>query len=167
VNLLLANRDFFIEEDCRLIVLGSGDKLLEDELRALAARAPTQISLCARLDEAMSHLIEAGSDFFVMPSLFEPCGLNQMYSQVYGTVPIVSRVGGLVDTVTDVGEYPQTGTGLMCAPDAASLRDALARALVLFADTPRYAVVQQRCMVRDFSWRVAAAGYEQLYRESL
>jgi starch synthase len=69
---------------------------MEEEIRVLAAGAPQKIYLCARLDEPMSHLIEAGSDFFLMPSIFEPCGLNQMYSQVYGTVPIVSRVGGLI-----------------------------------------------------------------------
>ena len=136
-------------------------------MRALAAEAPTNVALVARLDEAMSHLIEAGSDFFVMPSLFEPCGLNQMYSQVYGTVPIVSRVGGLADTVTDADELPGSGTGLMCEPTAGSLGDALERALVLFADKPRYAAVQQRGMARDFSWEVAAAGYENLYREAL
>jgi starch synthase len=167
VNLVLANRDFFLDEDCRLIVLGSGDRRMEEELRALSSRASQKVALCAKLDEAMSHLIEAGSDFFVMPSLFEPCGLNQMYSQVYGTVPIVSRVGGLVDTVTDVDEQPATGTGLMCAPDAASLQDALSRALRLFADSSRYRAVQLRAMAHDFSWKVAAAGYEQLYRESL
>ncbi len=118
VDLVLANKDFFLKENCRLVVLGAGSKRLEGELRDLAAQAPKRISLSARLDEAMSHLIEAGSDFFIMPSLFEPCGLNQMYSQIYGTVPIVSRVGGLMDTVTDADERPADGTGLMCAPTA-------------------------------------------------
>lgn len=167
VDLVLANRDFFLNNDCRLVVLGSGDKRMEEELRALATEAPGKVSLCAKLDEGMSHLIEAGSDFFVMPSLFEPCGLNQMYSQNYGTVPIVSRVGGLADTVTDVDEQPESGTGIMCAPDARHLRDALQRALVLFADQPRFRAAQRRGMERDFSWSVAAKGYEQLYQESL
>jgi starch synthase len=167
VDLVLANRDFFLAHDCRFVVLGAGDKRMEEEMRALAAAAPGKVSLTAKLDEGMSHLIEAGSDFFVMPSLFEPCGLNQMYSQVYGTVPIVSRVGGLADTVSDADELPASGTGLMCEPNAESLRDALQRALVLYADKPRYAAVQQRGMARDFSWEVAAAGYENLYRESL
>ncbi len=125
MHLVLANRDFFRAHDCRLVVLGAGDKALEQEMRALAAEVPAKVSLATKLDEAMSHLIEAGSDFFIMPSLFEPCGLNQMYSQVYGTVPIVSRVGGLADTVSDADELPQTGTGLMCEPNAASLCDAL------------------------------------------
>ena len=167
VDFVLANRDFFLAHECRLVVLGSGDKRLEDDLRQLAAAAPHRVSLCARLDELMSHLVEAGSDFFLMPSVFEPCGLNQMYSQIYGTVPIVSRVGGLADTVSDADELPVTGTGLMCEPNAASLRDALHRALILFADHARYAAVQQRGMARDFSWKVAATGYEKLYQDSL
>jgi starch synthase len=167
LDLLLANRAFFLEQDCRLVVLGSGDKRYETELAALAAQAPNKVSLSVRHDEAMSHLIEAGSDFFIMPSLFEPCGLNQMYSQLYGTVPVVSRVGGLADTVTDADEQPDSGTGLMCEPTEASLRDALERALKLFADQPRMAAVQQRGMERDFSWNIAAEGYENLYRNSL
>lgn len=167
VDFVLANRDFFLKEDVRLVVLGAGDPRMEDELRELAATAPQRVFLSAKLDEAMSHLIEAGSDFFVMPSVFEPCGLNQMYSQVYGTLPIVSRVGGLADTVVDADERPSTGTGLMCEPNAASLRDALQRALVLFADKARFAKVQQRAMGKDFSWRIAAAAYEQMYQESL
>jgi starch synthase len=167
VDLVLANADFFRERDCRLIVLGTGDKRIERELRSLAAELPLKVFMCARLDESMSHLIEAGSDFFLMPSLFEPCGLNQMYSQVYGTVPVVSRVGGLVDTVRDADQDPSGGTGLMCEPNAASLRDALERAMKLFANKPRYAAAQQRAMARDFSWKTAAAGYVALYREAL
>lgn len=167
VDLVLANRDFFLAHDCRLVVLGSGDPRLENELRTLAAGAPQKISLSVRLDEAMSHLIEAGADFFVMPSIFEPCGLNQMYSQAYGTVPIVSRVGGLADTVVDADADPAAGTGLMCDPNAAGLRDALQRALRLFGDGKRHAAVQQRGMARDFSWKSAAAGYERLYQDSL
>jgi starch synthase len=167
VDLVLANQDFFLTEGCRLVVLGSGERRYEDAMRALAARAPARIALTAKLDEAMSHLIEAGSDFFLMPSLFEPCGLNQMYSQLYGTIPIVSRVGGLADTVVDIDERPDAGTGLVCEPDAASLRESLGRALGLFADKPRLAAVQQRCMARDFSWKNAATGYERLYRDSL
>src|ERR1017187_3328225 len=167
VDLVLANSGFFADRECRLVVLGTGDKRMERELRALAAQFPSKIFMCARLDEAMSHLIEAGGDFFVMPSLFEPCGLNQMYSQVYGTIPIVSRVGGLVDPVRDADEDPAGGTGIMCDPGAASLGDALERALKLFGNKPRYAAIQQRGMARDFSWRTAAAAYEALYRDSL
>ncbi len=167
VDLVLANTDFFTKRDTRFVILGSGDRRMEAELGKAAAAAPARISVCARHDESMSHLIEAGSDFFLMPSLFEPCGLNQMYSQVYGTVPVVSRVGGLVDTVRDSDEDPEAGTGIMCEPDAVSLRDALERALALFGDKPRLAAVQQRCMARDFSWKTAAAAYDALYRDAL
>jgi len=167
VDLVLANSDFFESQDCRLVVLGRGDKRMESEFRALATRFPARVFLCTKLDEAMSHLIEAGSDFFVMPSHFEPCGLNQMYSQAYGTVPIVSRVGGLVDTVRDADEDPAGGTGLMCEPRAPALRGALERALNLFGSKPRYAAIQQRGMARDFSWKTAAAAYEALYRDTL
>jgi starch synthase len=167
VDLVIENREFFLGADCRLVVLGSGEKPLEEAMHAFAEAAPDKIYLCARLDEAMSHLIEAGSDFFLMPSRFEPCGLNQMYSQVYGTVPIVSRVGGLADTVIDIDTDPATGTGLMCEPTAASLRDALQRSQKLFADRPRYTGAQQRGMARDFAWTAAAKGYERLYSDSL
>jgi starch synthase len=167
VDLILANADFFRDRECRLVVLGTGDKRLERELRALATEVPSKVHMSAKLDEGMSHLIEAGSDFFIMPSLFEPCGLNQMYSQVYGTVPIVSRVGGLVDTVKDADTEPSAGTGLMCEPNAVSLRDALDRSLKLFANKPRYSAVQQRGMARDFSWKIAAGAYEVLYRNSI
>jgi starch synthase len=167
LDLVLANKEFFSEQNCRLIILGTGERRYQEALRELAAAHPHKIALSARLDEAMSHLIEAGSDFFLMPSLFEPCGLNQMYSQIYGTVPVVSRVGGLVDTVIDVDELPAAGTGLMCAPNAEGLREALHRALKLFADQPRHAAVQQRGMARDFGWKKAAKAYEQLYQDAL
>lgn len=167
IDLLLGNQDFLLKNDCRVVILGSGEKKYEEAIQALVKRAPKQIALAVKLDEALSHLVEAGSDFFIMPSLFEPCGLNQMYSQAYGTVPIVSRVGGLANTVTDADELPDVGTGLMCDPNVLSLRDALQRALKLYRDPKRYAAVQQRGMARDFSWQRAAAGYEELYRDSL
>jgi starch synthase len=167
VELVLANADFFIEGNSRLVVLGTGDRKLEGDIRSLASQAPSRIFMCARVDEAMSHLIEAGSDFFLMPSLFEPCGLNQMYSQAYGTVPVVSRVGGLVDTVSDFGDDAPGGTGILCEPNAEGLGEGLERALRLFSNRARYGAVQQLGMARDFSWRTAATAYEALYRNSL
>ncbi len=167
VQLMLDNRDFFLKHDSRLVVLGSGDKRLEDEVRSLAAQHPGRIALTMRLDEAMSHLIEAGSDFFVMPSMFEPCGLNQMYSQAYGTVPLVTRVGGLADTVIDIDDDPDGGTGIMFPPTAAGLRDGLKRAMKLFADKAALAAARERGMRRDFSWGTAARAYVRLYEEAL
>jgi starch synthase len=167
VELVLANQDFFLQENCRLVILGAGERRIEEAVRAVAERSSGRIVNHAALDEAMSHLIEAGSDFFLMPSLFEPCGLNQMYSQLYGTVPVVSRVGGLIDTVRDADEDPNDGTGLMAGRTAASLRQALRRALRLFGDKPRLAAVQRRGMGRDFGWDATAAAYERLYQETL
>lgn len=167
VDLLLANTDFFLNQNCRLIVLGRGAKQYEDALQELAMQAPEKIAISLRLDEAASHLIEAGADFFIMPSLFEPCGLNQMYSQAYGTVPLTSEVGGLADTVKDADQDAAQGTGLTYPPTAQGLGDALRRSLRLFGDSKRMATVQRRGMEKDFSWRTAAQAYEQLYSDSL
>ncbi len=165
VAALLENQEFFEREDVKLIILGAGDPELEAAVKNLVAALPTKVAAAQRLDEAMSHLVEAGSDFFVMPSLFEPCGLNQMYSQAYGTVPIVSRVGGLVDTVIDVDAEPALGRGIMVAPTGEGVRRGLERALRLFADKTELAAVQRRGMETDFSWTRAAQAYETLYAE--
>ncbi len=165
LDLILANKDFFLNEEVRLVVLGAGDRRYEEGLRALIEAAPAKVWMANRLDEAMSHLIEAGSDFFLMPSLFEPCGLNQMYSQAYGTLPLVSLVGGLRDTVTDADAEPNQGTGICFPPTIAGLKDGLRRALELKKDRARYAQVQQRGMQKDFSWGTAAHAYEELYSQ--
>ncbi len=167
VDLVLANAEFFRTARARLILLGSGDPRLVAAVQELAASAPDRIAVTVRLDESMSHLVEAGSDFFLMPSKFEPCGLNQMYSQAYGTIPLVSRVGGLVDTVTDLTENPAEGTGLMFPPTADGLRDGLERALRLHAEPSRLAAAQARGMAKDFSWATAAQTYQRLYDEAV
>lgn len=167
VQLVIENRDYFHTRDCRVVILGAGDKRLEQAVREWIAQEPQKVALVAKLDEGMSHLVEAGSDFFLMPSLFEPCGLNQMYSQVYGTVPLVSRVGGLHDTVIDLDHDPENGTGVTFPPTAAGLQMGLERAFRLFRERGHYAAVQARGMAKDFSWQSASLGYEQLYRDSL
>ena len=103
----------------------------------------------------------------LVPSRFEPCGLTQLYALRYGTVPVVTKVGGLVDTVTDLELHPESGTGLMFDPTEAGLLSALERAMSFFADRPRLAAAQRRAMNRDFSWRRAAVAYERLYQDSL
>jgi starch synthase len=128
---------------------------------------PRKVVLAGVLDEASSHLVEAGSDFFLMPSRFEPCGLNQMYSQAYGTIPVVTRVGGLVDTVRDLDEHPEDGTGIMVEGSAEGVAVGLQRALALYADRAALAAVQRRAMNRDFSWKRAARAYEALYENSI
>lgn len=167
VDLVIANEDFFKQHDVRLIVLGTGDKGLEASLRELAASVPGKVFLSSRLDEGMSHLIEAGSDFFLMPSRFEPCGLNQMYSQAYGTIPLVTRVGGLADTVVDLDQNPEAGTGVMYFPSAEGVKAGLERALTLFADKDQMRAVQARAMRADFGWGKTAKAYEDLYDNAI
>ncbi len=167
LDLLLGAMDFFTEQDCRLIVLGTGEKRYETALHELAQAHPGKIALGLRHDEEMSHLIEAGADFFLMPSHFEPCGLNQMYSQAYGTVPVVTELGGFIDTVVDVDRDPDAGTGIFCQPTKAGLRAALERAVRLFGEKERLAAVIQRGMTRDFSWQRAAGGYVRLYEDTV
>lgn len=163
VDLVLAHREFFKREDVRLIVLGSGDARLQEGLQELASALPRKVALSTRQDECMSHLIEAGSDFFLMPSRFEPCGLNQMYSQNYGTVPLVTNVGGLVDTVTDIAVDPQGGTGIVFPPTADGVLEGLTRALELYREPVRFRQTQVRGMRRAFGWQNAVEGYEALY----
>lgn len=167
LDMVLAAKKFFAEKNCRLVILGSGEKKYEDQVTKFAASMPDKVAVCIRLDEAMSHLVEAGCDFFLMPSLFEPCGLNQMYSQAYGTVPLVSNVGGLVDTVTDVTANPDTGTGIMFAPRQDDFNAGLRRAVALYADTNAFLATQRRAMERNFSWTQAVAAYEKLYNDAL
>jgi starch synthase len=164
-DLLLEAAGCFRKNKVRLVVLGTGDKRFEEAWRAMAARHPDTVAVDTRFDEALSHLVMAGADFFLMPSRTEPCGLTQMYAQVYGTIPLVSSVGGLVDTVVDLGEQPEKGTGLMFRPNLSALAKAIGRAMTLFADRAGLAAAQQRAMRQDFSWESVVGKYELLYNE--
>lgn len=167
VHLLLDNEEFWARENVKLVVLGDGDPLLEARMRELADALPGKVAYRTGVNEKLSHLLEAGSDFFMMPSMFEPCGLNQMYSQAYGTVPVVTGVGGLVNTVVDADEDPVGGTGIIAEPTTLGVRQALHRALALFADRPAYRRVQANGMAVDFSWERAAVDYERFYEEQI
>ena len=167
VDLLLAVLDEFIGEQAQLVVLGTGDARLEAELAALAARHPGHAAVVLAYNEGLAHRIEAAADLFLMPSLFEPCGLNQMYSLRYGTLPLVRAVGGLADTVTDASEHQLangTATGFVFtdpAPDA--LRETLQRALALWQEPARWRQMQLTAMAQDFSWQDRARSYIELY----
>ncbi len=155
----------------QLAVLGSGDKALEAGFRKLAARFPGQIAVKLGFDEALAHRIEAGADCFLMPSRFEPCGLNQMYSLRYGTPPIVRATGGLADTVVDVSEQTladKTANGFVIA-DATphELWLALERATRCWHERKLWQRIQQNGMRRDFSWEHAARDYLTLYRDAI
>jgi starch synthase len=163
IDLVLAAIDRLVEMPLKLAVLGSGAAALEAGFAAAVARYPGRVAHARGFDEPLAHLIEAGADLFLMPSRFEPCGLNQMYSMRYGTVPVVRRTGGLADTVTDAGS-DAAGTGFLFeAASAEGLIDAVARALDARRDAARWREIQRNGMTRDFSWSSSATRYLELY----
>ncbi|HVQ21923.1 MAG TPA: glycogen synthase, partial [Candidatus Saccharimonadia bacterium] len=148
----------------RLIVLGTGDHGLVSGLKALAMRLPDRIVVLDRFDRDEARRIYAGSDAFLMPSRFEPCGQGQMISLRYGTVPVVRHTGGLADTVFDA-DARSDGNGFVFGPaDPAALLDASVRAVAAWYDRPRWAALMSRGMAIDHSWDGPAAQYEALYR---
>lgn len=167
IDFILKQRSFWAKNNVQLVALGKGDAKLEKGLKRLGQKFPQKVHACFDYDEALSHLIQAGADFFLIPSRFEPCGLNQMYSQRYGTLPMVSRVGGLVDTVVDALEDPESGTGIVFSPNEKGLGKGLEQSLKLYADAKRYRKIQRNAMARDFSWGISARDYENLYTELL
>ena len=142
----------------QIALLGKGDRELEGALGAAAARHPGRVAMATGFDEPLAHLIEAGADLFLMPSRFEPCGLNQMYSQRYGTLPVARATGGLADTILD-GE-----TGFLFErAETSSLTAAVRRALAAWREPGRWREMQGAAMRRDFSWAAAARQYADLY----
>ena len=150
-----------VERGVQFALLGTGDAALEDEFRALAEKYPGKVSVTLRFDDKLAHRIEGGADVFLMPSRFEPCGLNQLYSLRYGTLPLVHAVGGLADSIV---ESP-AGWGFRFEEESAdALLAALGRAIKLFADKGAWSAAMQRAMARDHSWARSAEQYEALYR---
>lgn len=162
--------DLLSRADMQVALLGSGDPQLESAFARLAAMFPTKMSVTIGYNNQLAHMIEAGSDFFIMPSRFEPCGLNQMYSMAYGTLPIVRTTGGLVDTVAAWDpRTPGAGTGINFRDaDPNALRWALERALQLYYDYPQdYYAVRSNGMRKDFSWDRSVEKYEAVYRSAI
>ena len=151
------------------VVLGTGELRYQDMWRRLAAWRPDRVAVHVGYDERRAHLIEAGSDMFLMPSRFEPCGLNQMYSLRYGTVPVVRAVGGLVDTVRPYNPRNGHGTGFLFSDYTPwALRDALQAALTLFwSNRAAWTRLQKNGMRKDFSWDRSAAEYVKVYKRVL
>jgi starch synthase len=152
----------------QLAVLGSGDADLQEDFQALARKHPRSVGVQIGYDESLAHQIEAGADIFLMPSRFEPCGLNQMYSQRYGTPPVVHATGGLVDSVVDATPEAiaaKTATGFLFSPmTRAALMTGVNRALSAHRDRKLWRQLQKNGMARDFSWEASAQRYVQLYR---
>lgn len=156
--------DVLTARDLYLAVLGTGEPRYEDFFTSLQQRFPDRVAFRRGYDEPLAHLVEAGSDIFLMPSLYEPCGLNQMYSLKYGTVPIVRRTGGLADSVQMWDPTTGQGTGIVFNDfDAPAIRWALHTALDLFADTSTWLRIMQNGMAKDFSWETQGREYLRLY----
>jgi starch synthase len=167
IDLLVECLPEMMTMNLQFVLLGSGDKAFEKQLQALADQYPDKLAIKLGYDEALAHVIEAGSDVFLMPSKFEPCGLNQMYSQRYGTIPIVRKTGGLADTVTDT--LPETlalGTAsgiVFNEASAGALLEAIKRALILYSVPSTWKKMQINAMSKDFSWQRSAEQYLDLY----
>ncbi len=167
-DLLLDALPELMELPLRIVLVGSGDPALEDRALAAEGEWPGRFACYIGYDEGLAHLLEAGADAFLMPSRFEPCGLNQMYSQVYGTPPIVSHTGGLADTVVGANEATLrdgSATGFFLPSlDSAGLVTAVQSALTLYRQREPWRVLQRNGMARDFSWARSARAYLKLYR---
>ena len=155
--------------EMQLVVLGTGDRDTEDFFRSLVGRYPGRVGAHIGFSNERSHLVEAGSDFFLMPSLYEPCGLNQMYSMKYGTLPVVRATGGLNDTVKNYDEATGGGTGFKFHdPTPGALRDTMGWAVSTWFNRPAHvAAMRARGMAHDFSWTTAAREYEKVYRRAI
>ncbi|NVD06281.1 glycogen synthase GlgA [Vibrio sp. JPW-9-11-11] len=169
VHYLLPILEDFLQNQLQVVIVGTGDPKLAMDLRRVAERYPTKLAFIEAYDNEMAHLVEAGSDFFVMPSEFEPCGLNQIYSMAYGTLPIVRGVGGLRDSVHDYDADPLIATGFVFEePEPLALLAKLQRTLLLYLQQPdELKRVQLHAMKQDFCWNKAAEEYIALYRSAL
>ncbi len=171
IDLVLAIADQLLAQPVQLAVLGSGDNTFESELQCLPREQPGRVGIHIGYDEELAHLVEAGADIFLMPSRFEPCGLNQMYSMLYGTPPVVRHTGGLADSVVDATPSTLadgTATGFVfTGANEAELLACVLRALILFQDRKTWRKLQTTGMQRDFSWAQSAAQYLALYQSLL
>jgi starch synthase len=151
-------------EDLALVVLGTGDAQYETLFRRLAEKYPQKVAVRIAYDNTLAHKIEAGADIFLMPSRYEPCGLNQIYSLKYGTVPVVRATGGLDDTVENFDPATGQGTGFKFAEYSASaMMQALRAALATYREPAQWKKLILNGMARDFSWNASAAQYVKLY----
>ena len=160
--------DALVGAGVRLVVLGAGDAALEDALRAGAQRHPQRVAMHIGYDEGISHLMQGGSDAILVPSRFEPCGLTQLYGLRYGWVPVVSRVGGLADTVIDANDAAVkagVATGVQF-PDVSTegLLDGVRRTVALYRQPAAWRRMQIAGMGADVGWQTSAAEYAALYR---
>jgi starch synthase len=163
LDLVAEAMDAMMELDLQLIILGTGQKKYHDLFQQVAQRYPQKVGLHLSFDNELAHRIEAGSDMFLMPSKFEPCGLNQLYSLRYGAIPIVRRTGGLADTVIPYDR--ESGDGFAFSTySGEDLMGAIHQALKIYSSPPEWRALVIRAMSRDWSWDRSAREYLKLYQ---
>ncbi|MBI5404242.1 MAG: glycogen synthase [Ignavibacteriae bacterium] len=156
------------EKNLQIIALGEGEKKYEDYFRNISDKYPGKVKTFVEYNNELAHKITAASDIFLMPSKYEPCGLNQMYSLQYGTVPVVRKTGGLADTVKDIEEYPDEGNGFTFSGfDSKQFYSAIERALTCFKDKSLWMKIVKQGMKEDFSWNSSASKYIEIYQKAL
>ena len=167
IDLVVDGIDELMKRGIQMVILGTGEEKYQTALKAAAEKYPEQLAVHFKFDEKLAHLIEGGADMFLMPSRFEPCGLNQMYSLKYGTVPIVRETGGLADTVENVDPQTGKGTGFTFQEfSVEAMLDAVDRALAAFQDKATWAKIQKAGMRKDFSWENSAKKYLKVYEKA-
>ena len=165
IDLLVGALDEVLDAKIQFVLLGSGNHSYEQALNKLAAKHASKVAIKIGYDHGLSHQIEAGCDFYIMPSRFEPCGLNQLYSLRYGTVPIVRRTGGLDDTVLDAVDGGIAANGIKFSdPTTAGLAKAIKKALILYSNKELLNGYRANGIAADFSWQKSVSAYEAAYR---
>ncbi len=158
---------WIVRRGAQVVLLGSGDQAILDLFRGAQGRWHGRVALIEGYDEALSHLVYAGSDIYLMPSRFEPCGLSQMYALRYGAVPVVTGTGGLADTVEPISDNGSAGVGVLAHwATVESFQGALEYALDLFRTPEKWRRIQRNGMRCDFSWEKSAQQYAELYERA-
>jgi starch synthase len=167
-DLIASSLEEMLSYGTQYIILGTGERKYHDLFMELSKNFPKSFSLKIAYDNKLAHLIEAGADMFLMPSRYEPCGLNQLYSLRYGTVPVVRGVGGLEDTITDFTKEPERGTGFKFYNySEKEMLDAIRKALRVYENKDTWVSLMKRCMSEDFSWQRPAKEYKGLYKKAI
>lgn len=167
IDLVIEQIHRFSHQPLQWAILGSGDEVIEEALKALAEQFPDKVGIKTGYDEGLAHRIEAGADMFLMPSRYEPCGLNQMYSLRYGTVPVVCKTGGLADTVIDADDEALATGFLIAQANVDEVEIGLKRALSAYQNKALWLKLRRRGMAQEFSWQESAAAYLRLYKEAM
>jgi starch synthase len=168
LDIITAAMDRLATLDMKLVILGSGDDKYHIVLDGLAKAYPDRLGLKLTYERSLAHKVMAGADIFLMPSRYEPCGLEQLYGLKYGTVPVVRSTGGLEDTIIDFFQDPEAGTGFKFSdysPDA--LFEVMRQVVALFKDQAAWKGLMLRGMDQDYSWAKATRKYEELYRRAI